>query len=135
MADFYFYGRRVATIFQALPTLGTFEDDMSRGIGSVLSRCPQLLKSFVTKVVGGDFDPEVATVKFQVIDRKTGRTDQSAIDAICHPTVILTSRQESDCGAHRLFARLRQGAHLRHFDHGNKHNPNVVGPVHAIGSR
>jgi hypothetical protein len=75
MADFYFYGRRVATIFQALPTLGTFEDDMSRGIGSVLSRCPQLLKSFVTKVVGGDFDPEVATVKFQVIDRKTGRTD------------------------------------------------------------
>ena len=30
MSDFYFYGRRVATIFQSLPSLGKFEDDMIR---------------------------------------------------------------------------------------------------------
>lgn len=52
-----------------------FEDDMSRALGWALSHCPGLLKTFVSKVAGGDFDPSAATVKFQVIDRKTGPID------------------------------------------------------------
>jgi hypothetical protein len=75
MSDFYFYGRRVATIFQALPSLGKFEDDMSRSVGWTLSRCPALMSAFLKKYAATNVEAEATVVRFQVIDATTGRTD------------------------------------------------------------
>jgi hypothetical protein len=75
MTDFYFYGRRVATIFQALPSLGNYEDDMSRAVAWVMSQCPALLSSFVNEFAHCDVDADEATIRCQVSDKNTGRTD------------------------------------------------------------
>jgi len=66
MSDFYVYGRRVATIFQSLPSLGKFEDDMSRSVGWTLSRCPALMSAFLKKYTAMDVETESTTVRFQV---------------------------------------------------------------------
>jgi hypothetical protein len=75
MTDFYFYGRRVATIFQALPSLGKYEDDMSRSIAWVMSQCPEFLSAFLKRFAGCKVDPKTAVIRCQVIDKSAGRTD------------------------------------------------------------
>lgn len=75
MSDIYLYKRRVATIFQLLPSLGKHEDDMSRAVGWVMSRCPAVMRHFVPVVTGVKTVSESGTVRLQLSEVARGRTD------------------------------------------------------------
>lgn len=73
MSKIFFYGNEIRTFFDLL---GSNEDDITRSISWVLSKCPVFLKSFVNRLLPSEIcHPDNTVISSQEVENENGRTD------------------------------------------------------------
>jgi hypothetical protein len=75
MTQLLWRGTRISNLFEAVPSLGTYENDMSRSVAWALAHCPKFLDEFLRATGGLGVDLDTVTVRMQAAEKGRGIVD------------------------------------------------------------